>query len=410
MKEKLNILWQDSLFRNSFYLMLSTGIMGGLGFFFWMIIARIYTTEQIGIATTMISIISLITSFSLLGLDMGLIRYLPKSKRKNDQINTCFLASALATLIILSFFILGLKTFSPKLLFIRENSYYALLFIFFAIISTSNSLIDNVFIALRDTKFILIKNTVFSVLKFVLPFFLISLGTYGIFDSYMAALVIGFAVGLIVLIAKFNYAPRFVIYKNTIEEISRYSFGNYIANFFGSLPVMVLPLMITNMLHPETTAYYYMAMMIVTLLFIIPGATTQSLFAEGSHDENNLKQHIRKAIKIIALILIPAILITVFFGNYILLIFGKNYSKEGLRFLQILAMSGIFVSINSILGTVLRVERKIKELIFINFIGALLILGLSYLLISKGLLGIGIAWVVGQGIVSLIYLVHTKFK
>lgn len=401
----------DSLFRNSVYLMLSTGIMAGLGFFFWMMVARLYSAEQIGLATTMISVIALITSFSLLGLDIGLIRYLPKSIRKNDLINTCFSVTALATLIVLIIFLFGLETFSPKLLFIKENLYYISLFILFAVFSTSNSLVDNIFIAFRNAKFILIKNTIFSVLKFVSPFFLVSLGAYGIFSSYMAALVVGFAVSFVILIAKFSYKPRLIFYKqSTLMEIGRYSFGNYIAGFFGSLPTMILPLLITNMLNPETTAYYYMAMMIVSLLFIIPGATTQSLFAEGSHNEEELKQHIRKAIKIIASLLIPAILIIILFGHYILLVFGKDYSTEGLRFLQILALSGIFASVNSVYGTILRVNRKIKEMIFINFLGALSILGLSYLFMSKGLLGIGFALIIGQALASFIYLIYDRWK
>jgi O-antigen/teichoic acid export membrane protein len=399
----------DSLFRNSVYLMLSTGVMAVFGFFFWILVARLYTTEQIGLATTMISVITFITTFSLLGLDIGLIRYLPKSKEKNEQINTSFLTTALATLVIVAVFLVELKTFSPKLFFIKENPYYIFLFIFFTVFSTSNSLIDNIFIAFRNAKFILIKNTIFSVLKFALPFILVSFGAYGIFGSYMGALVVGFAVSFIILIAKFKYEPRLMINQSTVKEVGRYSLGNYIAGFIGGLPTLALPLMITNMLKPEITAYYYMAMMIVGLLFIIPGATTQSLFAEGSHNEEEMKQHVIKAIKIIAIILVPAILVTVLFGNYILLVFGKNYSAEGFRFLQIIALSGIFVSINTVFGTILKIERRIKMMIFINCLSALLILGLSYSFISSGLLGIGIAWIIGQLIISIIYVALIKF-
>jgi len=63
--------------------------------------------------------------------------------------------------------------------------------------------------------------------------------------------------------------------------------------------------------------------------------------------------------------------------------------------LQILALSGVFFSINVICGTILKIRKKIKELIFMCFLGTLLILGLSYLLLGSGLLGIGLAWVIG---------------
>ena len=147
-----------------------------------------------------------------------------------------------------------------------------------------------------------------------------------------------------------------------------------------------------------------MDMMVVGLIYIIPVATSQALFAEGSYNELELKNHLKKAIKIISIIIIPAILIAVFLGKYILLAFGKDYSIEGLILLRLLALSGIFISINSVIGTILRVKHRIRVLIYINFINTIIILGLSYLFLSKGLLGIGFAWIIGQGLVSLIYL------
>jgi len=83
-----NYLVNDSPYRNSIYLMLSTGVMAVFGFFFWIINVRLYSAEQVGIGTTFISIMTLISSFSILGLGSELIRYLPTSERKNKKINT----------------------------------------------------------------------------------------------------------------------------------------------------------------------------------------------------------------------------------------------------------------------------------------------------------------------------------
>ena len=68
--------------------MLSTGVMAVFGFFFWIINARLYSAEQVGIGTTIISTMTLIPSFSILGLGNGLIKYLPMSDRKNKKIST----------------------------------------------------------------------------------------------------------------------------------------------------------------------------------------------------------------------------------------------------------------------------------------------------------------------------------
>ena len=404
-KKKYKNMMGDSLYRNSIYLIVGTLLMSVLGFIFWMIGARLFSTEQVGLATTLISVMGLITSFSLLGFNSGLIRYLPSMEERDKKINTSFTLIAIVTVIISAIFLLSVRMFSPKLMFIHDNVILAFVFIFFMVFASFNSLIDSVFIAYRSAKFILLKNSIYSLLKIALLSSFVWLGAYGIFSSHMAGLIVGFFVLFFILIFKFDYKPKFAFYDSIIRKIGRYSFGNYLAGFIGGLPSMVVPILILNKLGAESSAYYYMAMMIATLLFTIPQATSNSLFAEGSYDIKNIKIQIKKAFKIIALLLIPAILIVASLGQYVLLLFGKEYSVEGFRFLQLMAFSGVFVGMNGIFGTLLRIKKRIRALIVISVISMALILGLSYLLVDYGLWGIGLAWLIGQAVISGVYWV-----
>jgi O-antigen/teichoic acid export membrane protein len=154
-----------------------------------------------------------------------------------------------------------------------------------------------------------------------------------------------------------------------------------------------------------------MAMMIANLLYIIPSAASQSLFAEGSYSETDLKVHLKKVIKIISIIIIPAIIVTFLFGNYILLAFGKEYSDEGFILLKLLSISGIFISINAIGGAILNIKQKIKLMILLSLINAFVLLSLSVFFIKMnlfGVVGVGIGWTVGQGTTALIYLLLIK--
>ena len=83
-----NYLSNDSLYKISIYLMLSTGVMAIFGFFFWIINEHLCSAEQVGSGTTLLSIMTLISSFSILGLGNRIIRYLPTSERKDKKINT----------------------------------------------------------------------------------------------------------------------------------------------------------------------------------------------------------------------------------------------------------------------------------------------------------------------------------
>ena len=403
-----NYLANDSLYRNSIYLMLSTGVMAVFGFFFWIINARLYSAEQVGIGTTLISIMTLISSFSLLGLGNSLIKYLPTSDKKNEKINTSFTLVGLTSIFISIFFLVFLKTFSPRLLFVRENIIFSLLFILFIVFTSLNAISENVFIAYRSSKFVLIKNTISSIVKLILPIFLVALGAYGIVVSMGIAIAIAFLVSLVFLILRFNYSPKPIIDRIVVKRMTKFSLGNYVAGFIGGLPAMVLPILITNSIGAKFSAYFYMDMMIANLLYIIPSATSQALFAEGSYSEIELKVHLKKAIKIISIIIIPAIIVTFLFGKYILLAFGKEYSSEGVIFLQILAISGIFISINCIGNSIFYIKHRIKLIILVNFIGASIILSLSIIFIHNNLLGIGVGWMLGQGIISVIYLLFIK--
>ena len=140
-------------------------------------------------------------------------------------------------------------------------------------------------------------------------------------------------------------------------------------------------------------------------------ATSQSLFAEGSYSETELKVYLKKAIKIISIIIIPAIIVTFIFGNYILLAFGEKYSDEGFILLKFLSLSGIFVSINAIGSVILNIKHKIKLLILLSLISTTITLSLSVILMRMnlfGIIGIGIGWTVGQSIIALIYLLLIK--
>jgi O-antigen/teichoic acid export membrane protein len=179
----------------------------------------------------------------------------------------------------------------------------------------------------------------------------------------------------------------------------------------GGISSMILPLIITTLINSEATAHFYMAFTIANLLFIIPSAVTTSLFAEGSAKEE-IKEEIKKSIKFISIFIILGIILILLFGRYFLLLFGKTYSSEGYILLNILALSGIFISINSIFSIILKIKKQMKKLIIINSISAIITVGLSIIFIkfipTLGIKGVGISWLIGQAIVSLIYLMFFK--
>lgn len=401
MKEKILHLHKDSLFRNSFYLLLATAVMAGFGFFFWLISAHLVDPENIGVATTLISIMNIIAIFSLIGFDGTLIRFLANSKRKNDKLNTGIILVGGAAFLLSASFILFIHTISPKLEVVLSNPSYAIAFILFCVMSAINILTDAAFIAYRQAKFTLIINTIFSFIKMLLPLLFAPWGAFGILTAAAGGQAIGFILSIAVLIWKFDYRPSFVINHEVLREVWRYSAGNYLANALNLLPVTLLPLIITNHIGSKEAAYFYIIMMIGNLLYSIPYAVTKSLFAESSNDEQSTAFNIKKSLRMIAVLLVPAIVVLLIFGEFILDFFGESYSNNGIQFLYLVAISGFAVSSYSLYSSLLKVKKSIVGLITMNGFYAASMIGCAYLLLSFGLIGIGISWLIGNVVASI---------
>jgi O-antigen/teichoic acid export membrane protein len=256
--------------------------------------------------------------------------------------------------------------------------------------------------AFRAASLILIKNSIVSIAKLVLPFALIAFGAYGIFASAASALTIGVLVSIIILIFFFKIRPSISVNVSLVKETLVYSFANYVASFMFNMPSLVLPVIILNTLSAKYAAYYYVASMIQNVLLIIPLATADALLTEGSYNEAELKRHVKKAAATILVILTPATAIIVFGGNVLLQFFGKSYIAESFQFLQLYSISTIFAAPIVISNIIMKVKHQIILLIISNAIATILTLWLSYAFISGRLVGIGWGWILGQAIAGLI--------
>lgn len=390
--------------------MLATAVMAGFGFFFWMISARLVSPQNIGIATTLISIMNIIAIFSLIGFDSTIVRFLANSKEKNDKLNTGIILVGFTAFLLSLIFILFVHQISPQLEVILSNTWYSIAFVAFTIMSAINILTDAVFLAYRQTKYSLIINTIFSFVKMLLPLLFAPWGAFGIFTAAAGGQTIGFILSIGVMIWKFDYKPKFTINTSIVNEVWAYSAGNYIAGVLNLLPVTLLPIIITNHIDSSTAGYFYIVMMIANLLYTIPYAATKSLFAEASNDENTITENLKKSVKIVAYLMFPAIAVLMFLGKFILSFFGKAYSVEGIQFLYLVAISGIIVASYSLISSLLRVQKDIVGLIIINIAYASVTLGLAYALIYLGLIGIGISWFFGNLTAGIAGLLKYRFS
>src|SRR5438105_2320275 len=106
MKGIKNYLQKNAIYKNSLFLLISNGYLAASGFVFWILAARTYPTYDIGIATSVLALINLISILALLGFHSGMLRFLPTSESKNEDINstiilTCITSGVFALIVVI---------------------------------------------------------------------------------------------------------------------------------------------------------------------------------------------------------------------------------------------------------------------------------------------------------------------
>src|SRR5437773_3224633 len=73
---------KGSLYRNAIFIMLTSVISSGLGFFFWRVIGNAYDKNDVGAAIVWFQTLGFIGNLGSRGIGVGVVRYLPETKRQ----------------------------------------------------------------------------------------------------------------------------------------------------------------------------------------------------------------------------------------------------------------------------------------------------------------------------------------
>ena len=408
-RERLRQRLRVSLFRNALYLIMASALTGVAGLVFWLLAARFYDAEDVGLASAAISAMMLLALFATLGLDYALIRFLPSAeKHSNALVNSCLTISVLASIIIALIFIAGIGVWSPAFLFLRQHPVFLSAFVIFTTAGTLYRLLGRAFVARRTAGFNLVQASIFNLLRLALIMLLGSFfAVFGIFAAWGLGWIVAVTIGTLLFLPRVQpgYRPLPVIKWELIGNMVRFSLANYVTALLWFAPIFVLPLMVVNLVGAEPSAYFYIAWSICIVLFTIPVSISFSLFAEGSHNDEGLGRNIRRSLIFSFLIVIPAMLLIVLIGDRLLLVFGPSYADNATNLLRLLALSIVPGSLNQIYFGVKRVEMKMKSVICLSAFIAIITLALSWVLLPQmGIVGAGVAWLSSQGVAALVII------
>lgn len=392
----------DPLYKNSIFIFTTRVLTVVVGFIFWMIAARLYSVEDVGLAVALISSATLINLFSTLGIEHSIIRFF-STYSMAKTINSSVLIVTLTSLVIGVAYSIALILLSSNLAFVN-NPVYLFIFVAFGVISTIAVVTGNIFIAMRKTVYYLVQNVfISSRILFLVP--LIFLGSFGIVGSTMVAYIFAFIFVLFILSKSIRFDFR--ADRDYVLNSFSYSSRNYVATLLSEVPFLLMPVIVLHLLGEADAAKYYIAFSIGSFLMQITYTISTSLFVEGSHGESMKKNVIKSGIAIYSL-LVPAFLCIFLFGEYLLNIYGSEYVAS-FDLLKLVALSSFFQAIYSLYCAIQKVRMGMDSVIKLNLIMFCLFLALSYVLMGIfGATGVGYAMVITFIVIDLLIIGISK--
>lgn len=397
----------DRLTHSTFALLISNGSGAFLGVTFWAVAARLYTRSEVGNGVLAVTAMTLCANIGLLNLTTVFPRFLyPAGAKAGILLRRGYGASiSLALLATLVFFAIA-----PHQGYIAPGWASHLFFLEGVLLWLVFTIEDPALIGLRRPSVVPIENTSFSVGKIVLlPVFLVVARSQGVFDSWVLPVA---ACVVVVNFYLFGYVlPRHIESSGIAGVLpSRRALTSFVgAEYVGGLMMTALwtlpALFVGYELGATQVANFQIPWVAATSFDLLLFSFATSLVAESSSRPSHAANNVRRAVRLAALIMGPALLLLVLGAPYFLDVLGTQYSRHGTWEMRYLLLALPFMGVNVLYVTFARLSRRARRLVLTPGAIAGTILVLMYFLIKPlGLTGVGVAFLAGQALVGVALL------
>lgn len=390
-----------------------------LGYFYTIFVARL-GAEQFGLLNLGFSVVSLLSIIAVLGLDQGILRYIPFYSARNDKrkvkgalLSSLFIALPLSILFALLVFIFSNQISTS---FFHNIALAPLLRIFSFMIplSTIGSILLASFRAFQRVEYeVGLKEITEKAIRLLATLLLVffGFGVIGATYSYLISAVIVFVLAIFILEKKvFPIFARRIKAKYYAKELLSYSIPLLLTSVLVFVIVWIDTLMLGYFRTASEVGIYNAAHPTAALMFVLPTALISlflpiitGLYSQKKHEQ--IKQLYKRVSKWIFLVSFPLFLVMIVFSRQIItIIFGNEYAAAATP-LAILVFGYLLYSMSYTSSNILSMVKKTKLIFYINLIFAGSNILLNFLLIPRfGVNGAAIATTISYILGSLLYI------
>jgi O-antigen/teichoic acid export membrane protein len=311
----------------------TTVVTSLLGFGYWWVATHIMSQAQVGVASSGVATMTLVSTLGVWGLGTMLVAEVQKVVPGTEWnlISTAAVAALLASFGGGLVFIL-LSVAYPSLVGGHGTPLFATMLILGCGLSAVTSVVDDSLVGLMAPRLQLLRNSYMALIKLLL------LVAVAIVPSLHSATILlacwdaGIVLSFVALGLHMTHAgllssmrPRFAMLRGK----GRLAFGHNMLNLSLFLPRTALPIIVTTFVSAHATAGFYTAWMIFTLLAMVPVSLSNMLYAIVATDMPRLRAKTRFVLFASVGAGIPAVAVLMIGARPIMALFGSGYAESG---------------------------------------------------------------------------------
>ncbi|CAA9546691.1 MAG: hypothetical protein AVDCRST_MAG19-317 [uncultured Thermomicrobiales bacterium] len=388
---------------NSIALILGKMATLGVGFLVWLIAARLLPPAEVGLASGAVSAMMLCVQLALFGAGAAVITLFPRYQdRPAGLLDTAIGVVGVASLVAAVAFLVLASGLFHELRVVAALPGYAIAFVAMCALGTLGVLFDQIGTALRRGDQVLVRGAVFGVVTLGIVVGLPLGGGVTDAGAILAAWVGGgltsVALGYVQLrrsLPAYRYRPR--LHRRLAAQLIGVGLPNWALTVTERAPGSILPIMVTELLSPETNAIWYAVWMMAWVVYVIPVQVGLSLFAEAAHRPDDLGLAVRRGLGLSLAVGAMGAVGAAIVGPFMLSFLGPGYAEGGTTPLRILAVAVFPFAFVQAYFSACRSRQQLAEAIITGTcsglvgVGAAAAAGLAY-----GLRGMAVAWLLTQ--------------
>jgi O-antigen/teichoic acid export membrane protein len=375
----------------------------GLGFLAWVVAARLFTTEQVGLASGTVAAMMLCVQIAMAGIGSAVIALLPRYRGEPAALlNSSFTSvTAMAVLTSLAFLLLARGAFG-ELNLVATVPFLAATFVAMTVFGSVNVLFDNLSVAQRRGDQVLNRNIAFGLVTIAVPMAFASVflgyGAWLVLAAWAAAGLTACAIGAVQTrrsLAGYRFKAQLDVH--LVQGLVGVGLPNWALTLTERGPALLMPVLVTELISPTANAFWYAAWMMAWVVMIIPISVGQTLFAEAVREPEHIARATRHGLLTSLGLGLAAAAGMALLARVALGLLGGDYADAGEWALRVLVISVVPFSLTQAYYAVCRARGRLAEAIEAGFVfGMAAVLAAIGAGLSGGLTPMATAWLVVQ--------------